>query len=300
MKVFELTEEELAEKVGRYIRGQRKGLLKGQITWKHCISGGWVKTGSYDHDALRGRGYVVRPGKRWDYQIVIPGWGTPPELIMEKAEQDFFKENEKKGFTNGRKDDSIHSDNNTNQYNSNGGNTMTNAMNIDKNSMIFVEADENSIAVNSATDLKQFSVPDLRKLKKVVGIKVGVANMTKAQVIELIWKELESVPTVKDESKGDVVTPDTKPEDIPAPAPEMRTTADPESETPKKVSKISLLKSAFAEKKTWSRADLLERTEYDQRNLTTALAILKGKRTKEDQRITVAYNREDKTYTIQS
>lgn len=43
----------------RYIKGQRKGLLKGKLIWKKCTKGGWVKTGPY-HDG--GCGYVQAPG----------------------------------------------------------------------------------------------------------------------------------------------------------------------------------------------------------------------------------------------
>jgi len=42
----------------RYVRGPRKGLLKGWLMIKRCTRGGWVKTGSYDFAAMQGCGYV--------------------------------------------------------------------------------------------------------------------------------------------------------------------------------------------------------------------------------------------------
>lgn len=60
MRKFDLTEKQLKQIVGRYIRGKRKGLLKGKIIWTKCVKGGWVKTGSYDWDAGRACGYVAK------------------------------------------------------------------------------------------------------------------------------------------------------------------------------------------------------------------------------------------------
>lgn len=71
MRVFELTEAELEAIVGRYTRGKRKGLLRGLLTWKHCIRGGWYVTGHGDWDG-RTSGHVVKPGLRWDHEIVDP------------------------------------------------------------------------------------------------------------------------------------------------------------------------------------------------------------------------------------
>lgn len=46
----------------RYKRGPNKGQPKGWVVWTKCIKGGWVRTGSYDGDAMRGQGYVMAPG----------------------------------------------------------------------------------------------------------------------------------------------------------------------------------------------------------------------------------------------
>lgn len=85
MRIFDLTEEELEEKVGRFVRGKRKGELKGKIIWQHATRGGWVKTGSYNQDQMRGSGYVVKPGKRWGHSVVLSVWGEPDQILLEKG-----------------------------------------------------------------------------------------------------------------------------------------------------------------------------------------------------------------------
>lgn len=46
----------------KYKRGPKKGQPKGWVMWTKCTKGGWVRTGSYDHDSARGQGYVMAPG----------------------------------------------------------------------------------------------------------------------------------------------------------------------------------------------------------------------------------------------
>ena len=41
-RVFKKSEAELEAKVGRYVRGIRKGKLKGVLVWYKAISGGWL------------------------------------------------------------------------------------------------------------------------------------------------------------------------------------------------------------------------------------------------------------------
>lgn len=53
-----LSEDKLAELVGRYKRGPRKGKLKGKISWSKVVSSGWVRTGAYNHDCGHGTGFV--------------------------------------------------------------------------------------------------------------------------------------------------------------------------------------------------------------------------------------------------
>jgi hypothetical protein len=55
---LDCTEEDLAELVGRYSRGPKKGALKGFLHWDKVEKGGW--------DCGAG---VVRPGDRLRYQV---------------------------------------------------------------------------------------------------------------------------------------------------------------------------------------------------------------------------------------
>lgn len=80
---FGKTEAEIEALVGRITRGPRRGQLRGVIRWVKVESGGWVKTGAYDHDRGCGSGFVVRPGQRGGHQLVIPGWGyTEDKYIL--------------------------------------------------------------------------------------------------------------------------------------------------------------------------------------------------------------------------
>ena len=73
MKKLNCSEEELEKIVGQYVKGKRKGLLKGKIVWRKCIKGGWVKTGPYDFDAERATGYVAVPN-RCDEFAIVDSW----------------------------------------------------------------------------------------------------------------------------------------------------------------------------------------------------------------------------------
>ena len=79
-KKFGFTPEQLEEKVGRYVRGPRKGLLKGSITWHKVVRGGWVKTGAYDHDEQRAHGFVAKLGVAFAFTLE----DAQGELIAEK------------------------------------------------------------------------------------------------------------------------------------------------------------------------------------------------------------------------
>ena len=77
MRKFGLCENQLEQIVGRYIKGKRKGKLKGKIVWTKCIKGGWVKTGPYDWDVGQACGYVASPGKCDNY-ILVDAWTSEP------------------------------------------------------------------------------------------------------------------------------------------------------------------------------------------------------------------------------
>lgn len=83
-KKLGLTPEELAAKVGRYVRGKRKGMLKGQLQWVKVIKGGWVKTGAYDFDVMQGNGFVAKPGISFAY-VVRDTWSGDLLIGSDKA-----------------------------------------------------------------------------------------------------------------------------------------------------------------------------------------------------------------------
>jgi hypothetical protein len=81
MKKLGMTEEQLAEKLGRYSRGKRKGKIKGSLQWLKVEKAGWVKMGRYDWDSMQADGFVCRfAGLTYNYQVV-DGWHTDEVLI---------------------------------------------------------------------------------------------------------------------------------------------------------------------------------------------------------------------------
>jgi hypothetical protein len=64
IKKLGMTEEQLAEKLGRYSRGKRKGKIKGCLVWEKTTCGGWVSTGY-------GSGFVCRfSGITFNYHVI--------------------------------------------------------------------------------------------------------------------------------------------------------------------------------------------------------------------------------------
>lgn len=84
MKKFDLTEQQLEIVVGYYVKGKRKGLLKGMLTWTKCIKGGWVRTGPYNWDVGKATGYVATPNTCRDFQLV-DAW-TREAILWNKQE----------------------------------------------------------------------------------------------------------------------------------------------------------------------------------------------------------------------
>ena len=71
--------DEAVDSMPRYVRGKRKGLLKGQIQWRKVESGGWVS----DKSATNGRGYVEnRRGKIIAAELVMPQWGEARTILL--------------------------------------------------------------------------------------------------------------------------------------------------------------------------------------------------------------------------
>jgi hypothetical protein len=66
----------------RYVKGKRKGQLKGFLRWQKVSRGGWVKTGPYDSDGMTASGYVERRvGMVINVDLSIRTWGSPETLI---------------------------------------------------------------------------------------------------------------------------------------------------------------------------------------------------------------------------
>lgn len=55
--------DEIIDALPRYVRGKRKGKIKGRVTWRKCVKGGWVKTGPYGgygdaNGYVQGKGFI--------------------------------------------------------------------------------------------------------------------------------------------------------------------------------------------------------------------------------------------------
>jgi hypothetical protein len=75
-----LAAEKIYAALPLYTRGKNKGKVKGYITWTKCIKGGWVRTGAYDGDSMRGCGYVMAPGTH--HVNIVMEW---PNLSADKV-----------------------------------------------------------------------------------------------------------------------------------------------------------------------------------------------------------------------
>ena len=74
--------DSVVDALPRYVKGKRKGQLKGFLRWQKVSQGGWVKTGPYDSDGMRASGYVERRvGKVINVDLSIPEWGSAETLI---------------------------------------------------------------------------------------------------------------------------------------------------------------------------------------------------------------------------
>lgn len=74
--------DDVVDATPRYVKGKRKGQLKGFLRWQKVSKGGWVKTGPYDSDGMRASGYVERRiGKVIYVDLSIRVWGSEDILI---------------------------------------------------------------------------------------------------------------------------------------------------------------------------------------------------------------------------
>jgi len=69
-RVFGKTPEEIEALVGRFVRGKRKGQLRGQLHWHKTVKGGWWKIGQYD-DGTGGSGFVAKPNVTFGHGITL-------------------------------------------------------------------------------------------------------------------------------------------------------------------------------------------------------------------------------------
>jgi len=123
-------------------------------------------------------------------------------------------------------------------------------------------ADDVYMEIAKEEDLAELSVGDLKRLKKA--LELDGPGKNKGELTSTIFEGLKALGK---------------------PAP--------------RITKSSLLKSAFDEKPVWKQEELIERTGYDAKNLVTACAILRNaKRTKPENMIDIQFNRKDKTYSV--
>jgi hypothetical protein len=74
--------DKVVDDMPRYVRGKRKGQIKGKMTWLKVESGGWVRNIYSDvFGDIDGWGVERRRGKIIRAMITIPQWGAPDEKI---------------------------------------------------------------------------------------------------------------------------------------------------------------------------------------------------------------------------
>ena len=82
--------DEIVDSMPRYVRGKRKGKLKGKISWRKVTRGGWVRTGPYCEDG-GASGYVERRvGKIIDVELSIPQWRDEPIFIAKWEWSEYY------------------------------------------------------------------------------------------------------------------------------------------------------------------------------------------------------------------
>lgn len=73
--------DELVDSLPRYVKGKRKGQLKGLLQWSKVTKQGWCRTGGRTDDG-HATGFVeLRLDKIIYVELVMPIWGKNPEVI---------------------------------------------------------------------------------------------------------------------------------------------------------------------------------------------------------------------------
>lgn len=81
--------DEVVDEIPKYVRGEKKGKLKGYLKWIKVTKGGWVRTGGATHFSDY-EGYVQKPNEILNKWIELPQWGENPQLIAGDPPHNFY------------------------------------------------------------------------------------------------------------------------------------------------------------------------------------------------------------------
>ena len=73
--------DEVVDSLPRYVRGKRKGQIKGMLQWSKVAKQGWCRTGGRDNDGYATGFVELRLDKIVSVELVMPVWGKDPEVI---------------------------------------------------------------------------------------------------------------------------------------------------------------------------------------------------------------------------
>jgi hypothetical protein len=77
--------EEVLKDLPRYVRGKRKGLLKGKVAWTRCTRGGWVGHWGGAHEECGGH-VEHRVNQIIEVTLLKTEW-REPDVIIKKWEK---------------------------------------------------------------------------------------------------------------------------------------------------------------------------------------------------------------------
>jgi len=73
--------DEVVDSLPCYVRGKRKGKLKGQLEWVKVAKQGWCRTGGRTDDGYAAGFVEFRLDTIIKVELVMPVWGKNPEVI---------------------------------------------------------------------------------------------------------------------------------------------------------------------------------------------------------------------------